>query len=330
MILADKIILLRKKNGWSQEELAEKMGVSRQAVSKWEGALSAPDLDKVLLLSQILGVSTDYLLKDDMEDPEFTKDEGADGAIRRVSLEEANAFLTVKEQTARHIALAVLLCALSPVCLMLLGAASESGLLAIDENAAAGLGVIVMAAFAAAAVALFIASGMKTSGYDYMEKEVFDTAYGVTGMAREKQRQYRDAYTRANIIAAGVGVLSVIPLFCGLFFEGDDMACAWLLCATFALAGLCAALFIHAGIRWASLQKLLQEGDYDRRVKQRGLPLGAISAVYWLVVTAGYLVYCFVTRDWVNSWIVWPVAGVLFAAVMTACSALQKGRTGKG
>ena len=46
MILADKIIRLRKKNGWSQEELAEKMQVSRQAVSKWEGAQTIPDLEK--------------------------------------------------------------------------------------------------------------------------------------------------------------------------------------------------------------------------------------------------------------------------------------------
>ena len=76
MILADKIIELRKKNGWSQEELAEKVGVSRQSVSKWEGALSVPDLDKILLMSRIFGVSTDYLLKDEFGEPEYveTKD----------------------------------------------------------------------------------------------------------------------------------------------------------------------------------------------------------------------------------------------------------------
>lgn len=47
MILADKIIRLRRKNGWSQEELAEKMNVSRQAVSKWESAQTVPDLEKI-------------------------------------------------------------------------------------------------------------------------------------------------------------------------------------------------------------------------------------------------------------------------------------------
>lgn len=66
MTLADKIIKLRKQHGWSQEELADKMDVSRQAVSKWECAQTIPDIEKVLQLSQLFNVSTDYLLKDTM------------------------------------------------------------------------------------------------------------------------------------------------------------------------------------------------------------------------------------------------------------------------
>ena len=72
MILADKIIGLRKKNGWSQEELADKMNISRQAVSKWESAQTLPDLEKILQLSALFGVTTDYLLKDEIEDEDFT------------------------------------------------------------------------------------------------------------------------------------------------------------------------------------------------------------------------------------------------------------------
>ena len=67
MILADKIIELRKKNGWSQEDLAEKLSVSRQSISKWEGAQSIPDMNKIIKMSEIFGVSTDFLLKDEME-----------------------------------------------------------------------------------------------------------------------------------------------------------------------------------------------------------------------------------------------------------------------
>ena len=70
MNLAEKIIQLRKQKGWSQEELATQMDVSRQSVSKWESGISMPDIDKIILLSQIFGTTTDYLLKDDIEDNE--------------------------------------------------------------------------------------------------------------------------------------------------------------------------------------------------------------------------------------------------------------------
>ena len=92
MILADKIIRLRKKNGWSQEELAEKMNVSRQAVSKWESAQTVPDLEKILQLSGLFGVTTDYLLKDELESEEYT-DSTAESGVKRVTLAEANEFI---------------------------------------------------------------------------------------------------------------------------------------------------------------------------------------------------------------------------------------------
>lgn len=89
MILADKIITLRKKAGWSQEELASQLGVTRQSVSKWEGAQSVPDLDKVVQMSRLFGVSTDYLLKDELEEEEFVESEADETPLRRVTMEQA-------------------------------------------------------------------------------------------------------------------------------------------------------------------------------------------------------------------------------------------------
>ena len=63
MIFADKLIRLRKKAGWSQEELAVRLDVSRQSVSKWESAQSIPDLEKIVRLSKLFGVTTDYLIR---------------------------------------------------------------------------------------------------------------------------------------------------------------------------------------------------------------------------------------------------------------------------
>ena len=63
MNIAERIQRLRKARGMSQEELADHMGVSRQAVSRWESGQSTPDLDKVVLLSDFFETTTDYLLK---------------------------------------------------------------------------------------------------------------------------------------------------------------------------------------------------------------------------------------------------------------------------
>jgi len=70
MTLAEKLLQLRKKEGYSQEELANKLNVSRQAISRWEMGTSVPDSNNVLQLSKLFSVSTDYLLND-----EYTSDE---------------------------------------------------------------------------------------------------------------------------------------------------------------------------------------------------------------------------------------------------------------
>ena len=67
---ANRLVELRKQKGLSQEELAERLGISRQAVSKWERAESSPDLDNIIELSRLYGVSIDELLRTDMEIPE--------------------------------------------------------------------------------------------------------------------------------------------------------------------------------------------------------------------------------------------------------------------
>ena len=67
MKMPDKIIKLRKENGWSQEELAEKLEVSRQAISRWENGIALPDAQNVLQISKLFHVTTDYLLNDDYE-----------------------------------------------------------------------------------------------------------------------------------------------------------------------------------------------------------------------------------------------------------------------
>ena len=65
MTFSEKIINLRKAHGWSQEDFAEKLNVSRQAISRWENDSALPDALNILQISKLFGVTTDYLLNDD-------------------------------------------------------------------------------------------------------------------------------------------------------------------------------------------------------------------------------------------------------------------------
>ena len=82
--------------------------------------------------------------------------------------------------------------------------------------------------------------------------------------------------------------------------------------------------FLVAGINWASFQKLLEEGDYTRRKKEGGDIGSVVQSVYWLVIVALYLAYSFSTDNWRQSWIIWPVAGVLSAAISILCSVWER------
>lgn len=319
MILADKIVLQRKKNGWSQEELSEKLGVTRQSVSKWEGAQAIPDLQRLLQMSQIFGVSTDYLLKDELEEDENTYEEVTDDTdmpLRRVSMEEANRFLEVKRRTAPRIALATFMCMLSPISLFLLAAASETEKLKLSENAACGIGMIVLLLFVAAAVAIFISCGMKTKEYEYLETELIETEYGVSSAVMERKKQYGERYTRYNICGTTLCILGVLPLFIGMAITENEMILVCMLCLLLVVEGIGVMFFINACIIQASFQKLLQEEDYSVERKRSSKWNLAVGTVYWLVVTAAFLGYSFITNDWGRSWIIWPVAGVLFPAVL--------------
>lgn len=333
MIFADKLIQLRKKSGWSQEELAEQMNVSRQSVSKWEGAQSVPDLAKIVRLSELFGVSTDYLLKEEMEMPEpgdvavngsvSEKDSGE--YLRRVSMEEANAFLEAKEWTAPRIALGGFLCILSPVTLMILSAVSELPDAPVSKNAASGMGLIVLVVLVALGVVCFISSGHKTGDYEYLEKEVFETEYGVTGMVKARKEEYRTTYSRNILVGSVLCILSVLPFFAVLMIsEDNELLTVGGLSLMFLIVGIGASFLIRSGIIWESYEKLLQEGSYTRQKKTKKMT--ELSTIYWLLVAVIYFVWSFLGKSWSISWIVWVIAGILYVMFQELSEILSKDR----
>lgn len=325
MILADKIIELRKKSGWSQEELAEKLDVSRQSVSKWEGAQSVPDMGRIVQLSELFGVSTDYLLKDEMESLAPVTREDSGSAVRAVSMEEANAFLALREKNARTIPLGVMMCILSPVLLILLSGLSESGKSRLTETTATGLGLLWLFLLVAGAVALFVISGIRSSRFEYLEKEAIDTLYGVDGMVRERRERFQSAYTVHLTLGIVLCVAAVIPIFISLILFGEaELPVLIATCLMLVLIACGVLLIVRSSIIWDSYKILLEEGDYTREAKEDQKRHGYIGGIYWGLVTAGYLAWSFLTMAWERTWIVWPVAAVAYGAVFGIVKALRR------
>ena len=319
MILADKIIDERKKNGWSQEELAEQLGVSRQSVSKWESAGSVPDLKKVIQMAELFGVSTDYLLKDEMEKENRgiaeTSGRDADSLLRRVSMEEANAFLDAKRETAPRLANTVSLFILSPVALLLLAGIAESPDYNLAEGPAMAVGLAVLLLLTAVGVFIQITDRNKLSRFEYLEREPFETEYGVSGMVKEKKQDYESRYSLGLAGGTVICIMAVIPLLVAGAMDASDLALILCVDLLLALVALGANLIVRVSTIKESYDTILQEGDYSKNKKRVQAKMGALSAAYWCFTTAIYLGWSTWQQDWGESWIIWAVAGVLYGGV---------------
>ena len=330
MILADKIMTLRKKAGWSQEELAARLNISRQSVSKWEGAQSIPDMDKVVQMSRLFGVTTDFLLKDELEIEEHTQSEPMDEPpLRRVTMEEASAYLALRRAAAPKMALATFLCIISPVALLMLAAMSEVSRFGISENAASGIGLCGLLVLVAIGVALFLTCSAKVRDFAFLEEEPFETEYGVSGMVKERMQDFAGTYSWLNITGTVLCILSAVPLFVSMCMETADVVYVAAVCLLLIIAGIGCVAFTYGGTIHASMERLLEEGDYTRQQKSRRGVKGAISTIYWLLVTAIFMWYTFGPNGNGQarySWFIWAIAGVMYAAVMMVVNMIQRSR----
>lgn len=320
MILADKIITLRKRNGWSQEELADRLGISRQSVSKWESGVSIPDLDKIIKLSSLFGVSTDYLLKEEIEElpagEGMALTEAEEVAGRAVSVEEAEEFLRITKSFAKMIGLGVVLCILSPVSLILLTGMSEAGMIALSENLVGGVGDVVLLLLIAVAVAIFIINGIHYSKYDYLEQEKIWPGYGVEGTASKRKEAFRGTFAICITIGVGLCILAVVPVILVEVMEAGVLAQTGSVSVMLAMIAVAVYLFVWSGITYGSYDKLLQIGDYTKENKNFNKFMKPIVGTYWCLATAIYLFWSFHSNRWEYTWIMWPAVAVLHAAVI--------------
>lgn len=335
MIFAEKIVELRKKEGWSQEELADRLDVSRQSVSKWESSQSMPEMDKIIQLSRLFGVSTDYLLLDGIEYTCGEKTSLAaenNGSMRRISVTDARKYISARKKSAPIMAFATFLCIISPITLIILGAMSEDMRFRITENMAVGIGLCTLVLLVSVAVALFLCSSSQGRKYDFLGKEQFLSDSGVADIVSAEEKSFRLKYDVMNITATVMCIISVLPLFISASLGASDFVCVLSVCILVFTVGVAGILFVCAGTVKGTFDRLMQTGDFSRKNKKNSSIMNTVGVCYWLIVTAVYLTISFVPSfniGFKNSWIVWAVAGVLYGAVVCIVRAVAENKGNK-
>ena len=329
MTFSEKISALRKQKGWSQEELAEKLMVTRQAVSKWESAQSMPDLDKLVQLSEALGVSTDYLLKDEQAQSAPVP-ATAEQTVkpRHVTQEEARRYLRLQMAAIPKTTLGVALCVWSPIALIGLPVLRSTLNWGFPEEICSGIGLCVLLVMVSAGAALLLTAGGTLREFEYLEREPIETDNGAREQALHMQREMASFCTRQNTIGVVLCILSVLPLFALMCVPGvPDGYYSLAVCALLLLVGIACLLLVRTGSMRGAVDKLLEQGNYTRENKAKSRFVGAVSAAYWLVVTAAFLFYTFGPNGNGQpqySWFIWAIAGVLYGALMAALSVYRK------
>lgn len=257
MRLGQKITELRKKNNLSQEGLAEKMNVSRQAVSKWESDQSIPDIEKIVNLSELFGVTTDYLLKSGAPSFEIKiADIPAEDKLPILPDELVQKYLSTAKKSSKLRALSIALAIFSPACISFCSALSSF----LERANAQTQLIISLIGFATTIVVLAIACGLLVYSFlimrefKHLNKQNFD-------IMEEKKRlkstiqsfhHTNDKYLVLSCILAVLGIIG--PVISGLSnSNGTVSLIAWGI--TFSIFSGATYLFISyiAQLRYLSL-----------------------------------------------------------------------------
>lgn len=304
----EKIIELRKRNGYSQEELAEKLDVSRQSVSKWELNASTPDLERIVQMSELFHVSTDYLLKEGDQSQVDTQ------AGRWLGDEEVERFLAYKRKEQKTLPFAIGLCICSPITLIVLGGLWEG---TPQEDRFGGLGMIVLLVLVAIGVGVLIYTSTQGAKFEWIEKEDVRLSERTARMLRQLKNDDELGHAKRTTLGICLCVLSVLPLFVSLFLDPDNgrnMAVS--VGVLLFVVAIGAGILIYDGTMQEAVDMLLQEGEYTKKEKRFNRRYGYVPGVYWCLVTAIYLAWSFSTERWDETWLVFAVGGVLYPAVI--------------
>lgn len=303
MKLGQKIAGLRKKSSLSQEALAEKMNVSRQAVSKWESNQSIPDIEKIVDLSELFGVTTDYLLKNgtpSFELPGKSSEEKIEKALPAITDQEIDQYLEVAKKTAHFesLSIALFFLAIASFCLF-------SSLVFISHN------IFGTVAYIAPIIIIAIALGYFAKLMMHEFKSITQNKFALTSTQNDlidsSAHEFRNKNNRRIVIGVVLCILAIIPL---ILIWTLHLLSDWtwaVLAITFVLLGIASYQFTFYFLRQLAFKTI--SGRRKHLPKEEKSLLINGSVIFWIVL---FLVYYLIRHYVPDPSIADHVSGLIF------------------
>lgn len=309
MNLAKNLQVLRKNKKITQEEVAERLGVSRQSVSKWETGEGYPEMDKLLLLSDWFGVSVDELLRGDLQKEEYQEE----------PIKRNEGFCKLINQFSVAIAIGVFLILLGVAgCVALNGYA-----MVCEESMRDVLGIlssVIIIVFVAAAVFLFVLFGMTFERYK-KDHQIMEQQF--------TEKEIQSFSKRFIIWTAGLvsGILlDVVFLILlttlidmgAIKIENKDAGSCYIVAIFLFILACIVGKLVHLGIQHQKYD--ISEYNKNNRVNFSSdfyFRLSALCGVIMMLSTIVFLVLGFVWNLWHPGWVCFPVGGILCGIITT-------------
>lgn len=230
MILSEKITELRKKNGLSQEEFGAEIGVSRQAVSKWEMAQATPDLNKIMKISDFFGVPTDFLLKDEYdltfldnnvgfknvnsdENGKITDLEKVSSNTKMIELSEIQSYLDINRKSARNFVIAIFLFFVSPFAGIVISTFNEPYAI---------VGLVIQLLILIVVAMIIVLTIWELSKHKILGSGETELAYGVRSVIEERKKGFEPTFLKGIIFGIICFLAFVIPIIVVSAFTDDN------------------------------------------------------------------------------------------------------------
>lgn len=249
-----------------------------------------------------------------------------------VTMQEAEGFAEAHRHTRFRLSSAVALFVLAPIAIIVLPVAAQSGVVALSQSTASIAGLMLLLVLVAIGVVMLIGLSREFAPFKRLQEGQFSKNPVVNGWAEDLAQQHERSRIRALQISVLCWVLSPAPLLLLTLVPQDSpWQGLWSVTGVALLLVMVAAgLLILLPTTWAhtvaeTLTRSGTSASGRERDGERSI-VGVIASFYWPLLVAIYLAWSFIGNAWGQSWIVWPIGGVLFGAIAAGSGAIESYR----